>query len=50
MQMLRNYYVCLGVFGGINVHHIHLDFVTGFCMTTCNKKVALFWPSSYGVA
>jgi hypothetical protein len=40
----------LGVFGGINVHRIHLDCVIGFCMAICNKKITLFWPSSYGVA
>ncbi len=42
MQMLRSCYACLGVFGGINVHHIHLDCVNGFCMTTCNKKLPCF--------
>ncbi len=32
----------LGVFGGINVHHIHLDCVIGFCMAICNKKSSCF--------
>jgi len=34
--------VFLGVFGGINVHHIHFDFVIQFCMATCNKKSPCF--------
>jgi hypothetical protein len=42
MQMLRSCYVCLGVFGGINVRHIHLDCVTRFCMTICYKKSPCF--------
>ncbi len=42
MQMLHKCYACLGIFGGINVHHIHSDYVTRFCTTTCNKKSPCF--------
>jgi hypothetical protein len=42
MQMLCSFNVCMGVFDGINVHHIHLDCVNGFCMTICYKKSPCF--------
>jgi len=32
----------LGVFGGINVHHIHFNCVIQFCMATCKKKSPCF--------